>query len=104
MTGGEHNGRLATTEILTPELSFAWVTVATGALPSARRAMRAATLDNRVLLTGGRFVSDMTLLCIFRWVWGSREARPGRYSGVGASTRTVEDDRQHEAGEGGAWS
>ena len=52
VTGGEHNGRLATTEILTPDLASAWVTVATGALPSARRGMKAATLDNRVLLTG----------------------------------------------------
>ena len=51
VTGGEHNGRLATTEILSHSAS-AWVTVATGALPSARRAMKAATLDNRVLLTG----------------------------------------------------
>ena len=51
VTGGEHNGGLASTEILTHGAS-AWVTVATGALPSARRAVRAATLDNRVLLTG----------------------------------------------------
>ena len=52
VTGGEHNGGLASTEILTHGAS-AWVTVDTGALPSARRAVRAATLDNRVLLTGG---------------------------------------------------
>ena len=51
VTGGEHNGLLTSTEILTHGAS-AWVTVATGALPSARRAMKAATLDNRVLLTG----------------------------------------------------
>ena len=74
MTGGEHNGRLGTTEILTPELSSAWVTVATGALPSARRAMRAATLDNRVLLTGGSFVSDMTLLMHLQVGMGKRRS------------------------------
>ena len=51
VTGGEHNGGLASTEILTHGAS-AWVTVDTGALPSSRRAVRAATLDNRVLLTG----------------------------------------------------
>ena len=53
VTGGEHNGGLASTELLTHGAS-AWVTVDTGALPSSRRAVRAATLDNRVLLTGGR--------------------------------------------------
>ena len=50
MTGGEHQGAdLDSTELLT-EGASAWVF--SGVLPSARHGLRAATLDNRLIVTG----------------------------------------------------
>ena len=49
MTGGNHQGKLDSTELLT-EGASAWVY--SGVLPSARYGLRAATLDNRLIVTG----------------------------------------------------
>ena len=50
MTGGDHQGaKLDSTELLTKGAS-AWVF--SGVLPSARHSLMAATLDNKLIVTG----------------------------------------------------
>ena len=49
VTGGLHQDDLDSTELLT-EGASSWVF--SGVLPSARYALRAATLDNRLIVTG----------------------------------------------------
>ena len=50
VTGGDHQGaKLDSTELLTKGAS-AWVY--SGVLPSATAGLRAATLDNRLIVTG----------------------------------------------------
>ena len=54
VTGGVHHqgARLDSTELLT-EGDHAWVF--SGLLPSARHSLRAATLDNKLIVTGESF-------------------------------------------------
>ena len=49
VTGGLHQKDLDSTELLT-EGSSVWLF--SGVLPSARRGLRAATLDNKLIVTG----------------------------------------------------
>ena len=49
VAGGFHKGNLDSTELLTKGAS-AWVY--SGVLPSARIGLKAATLDNRLIVTG----------------------------------------------------
>ena len=55
MTGGAFNGQynrdLVSTELLKPG-AIAWETISTGHLNSKRRGLRAATLNNKIFVTG----------------------------------------------------
>ena len=53
VTGGASNGQrnLASTELLRDGAS-AWETISGGELQSARRGLRAATLNNKIIVTG----------------------------------------------------
>ena len=58
VTGGYHNGFLASTELLLQDASQ-WVSA--GLLPSARKDLRATTLGNKLILTGEMMMDDVQI-------------------------------------------
>ena len=61
VTGGYHNGFLASTELL-PQEASQWVLA--GSLPSARKDLRAATLGNKLIMTGEMIMDDVQISTI----------------------------------------
>merc|ERR1712079_455792 len=60
VTGGsDGDNSLDSTELLLPSAT-SWTTIHSAALPSPRRWPRGATLDNKVLVTGGYYYDDST--------------------------------------------